>query len=284
MKQQILLSAQELFAEQKRKVLIVADCRFALSDPGSGHKDYLKAHIPGAIYAHLDDDLSSPVTGSSGRHPLPDADSFAAFLARSGWQPGMKIVAYDDADGSIAARLWWLMKYFGHDAALLDGGFSAWQSAGYELESGQEVVTATVPVRLNEHSDLAVHTRTVLESLGSDDMVLVDVRASERFRGEIEPIDSVAGHIPGSVNYPFQLNLSANGKFKPADEIRKGLQTMLPGDQEVSDRIFMCGSGVTACHTIFATALVGLHGSKLYAGSWSEWIANPSRPVEPKAG
>jgi len=283
MKQQILLSAQELFAEQKRKACIVADCRFVLGEPGSGYKDYLKAHVPGAIYAHLDDDLSGSVTSSSGRHPLPDADSFAAFLARSGWQSGMKIVAYDDADGSIAARLWWLMKYFGHDAALLDGGFTAWQSAGYELESGQETVTATIPVRLNVQSDLAVHTRTVLESLGSDDMVLVDVRASERFRGEIEPIDPIAGHIPGSVNYPLQLSLSSDGKFKPADEIRKGLQT-LPGDQEAKDRVFMCGSGVTACHTIFAAELVGLQGSKLYAGSWSEWIRNPSRPVEPKAG
>ena len=280
MKQQILLSAQELFAEQKSKACIVADCRFVLSDPGSGYKDYLKAHIPGAVYAHLDDDLSSPVTSHSGRHPLPDADSFTAFLARSGWKPGMKMVAYDHADGSIAARLWWLMKYFGHDAALLDGGFSAWQSAGYELKSGQETVAVTVPVGLNVHSDLSVHTRTVLESLGSDDMVLVDVRASERFRGEIEPIDPVAGHIPGSVNYPFQLNLSSDGKFKPAQEIRDGLQTLSAGREE-KDCVYMCGSGVTACHTIFAAELVGLHGSKLYAGSWSEWIRNSSRPVEP---
>jgi len=283
MTQKILLSAQEVFAEQRRGTCIVVDCRFVLSDPGSGYEGYLKAHIPGAIYAHLDNDLSSPVTSSSGRHPLPEADSFAAFLARSGWQPGITIVAYDEVDGSIAARLWWLMKYFGHDAALLDGGFSAWQSAGYELESGQVAVATTVPVKLNKRNDMAVHTRTVLESLGSDDMVLVDVRASERFRGEIEPIDPVAGHIPGSVNYPFQLNHSSSGKFKPAHEIRKGLQT-LPGDQETKDWVYMCGSGVTACHTIFAAELAGLHRSKLYAGSWSEWIRNPSRPVETKAG
>ena len=283
MKSQILLSAQELFAEQQSKACIVADCRFVLNDPGSGYKDYLKAHIPGAVYAHLDDDLSSLITSSSGRHPLPDADSFAAFLARSGWKPGMKIVAYDHADGSIAARLWWLMKYFGHDAALLDGGFSAWQAVGYETRSGQETTAVTAPVRLNARSDLAVQTPTVLESLDLDDMVLVDVRAGERFRGEIEPIDPVAGHIPGSVNYPYQLSLSSNGKFKPAHEIRKGLQT-LPGDQNAKDKVYMCGSGVTACHTIFAAELVGLHGSKLYAGSWSEWIRNPSRPVEPKAG
>ena len=281
MNQQILFSAQELFTEQERKACIVADCRFVLKDPGSGYKEYLKAHIPGAIYAHLDNDLSSPVNSSSGRHPLPDADSFAAFLARSGWKPGMKIVAYDNADGSIAARLWWLMKYFGHDAALLDGGFAAWQSAGYGLESGQEAVAPTVPVGLNIHSDLVIHTRKVLESLGSDDMALVDVRASERFKGEIEPIDPVAGHIPGSINFPFQLNLSSDGKFKPAHEIQKVFQSM-PVGQKAKDRVYMCGSGVTACHAIFAAELVGLSGSKLYAGSWSEWIRNPSRPVEPK--
>ncbi|MDX2427445.1 MAG: sulfurtransferase [Xanthomonadales bacterium] len=283
MSQKILLSARDVFAEQKRRTCIVVDCRFVLSDPGSGYKDYLKAHIPGAIYAHLDNDLSGPVTSSSGRHPLPDADSFAAFLARSGWQPGIKIVAYDEADGSIAARLWWLMKYFGHNAALLDGGLSAWQSAGYELESGQVPVAVAVPVQLNKRNDLVVHTRSVLESLGSDDMVLVDVRASERFSGEFEPIDPVAGHIPGSVNYPFQLNLSSNGKFKSIHEIQKGLQT-LPAGPEANDKVYMCGSGVTACHTIFAAELVGFYGSKLYAGSWSEWIRNPSRPAESKAG
>jgi len=286
MSQQILISAQELHEAQKDKALIIADCRFDLGDPGSGYRDFLQAHIPGAVYAHLDDDLSSPVTNSSGRHPLPDADRFAVFLAQSGWQPGTRLVAYDNAGGSIAARLWWLMKYFGHDgAALLDGGFPAWQSAGYALESGSVEPVRKVPVNFSANfsarNDLVVSTAEVLESLGEHDMGLTDVRASERFQGEIEPIDSVAGHIPGSVNFPFQLNLSPNGGFRPVQEIREGLLT-LSGEQPAKDRVYMCGSGVTACHTIFAAELAGLSDSKLYAGSWSEWIRDPSRPVEPK--
>jgi len=277
----ILVSAQELRAAQASKSCLVFDCRFVLSDPGSGYKDYLDAHIPGALYAHLDEDLSSPITGSSGRHPLPDAEEFAAFLARSGWQPGTRLVAYDLADGSIAARLWWLMKYFGYDdVALLDGGFRAWQSAGYELERGRVVTAESTPVSLEARADMVVSTKEILDTLGDGGRVLVDVRACERFRGEVEPIDPVAGHIPGSVNFPFQLNLYANGSFKPVAEVRERLTT-LAGRHRSEDLVFMCGSGVTACHTLFAAELAGLEGSKLYAGSWSEWIRSPSRPVEP---
>ncbi len=155
MSNSILLTAQELQAALVGNNCLVFDCRFVLSDPGAGYRDYLEAHIPGAVYAHLDDDLSSPVTSFSGRHPLPEADSFAAFLARSGWRPGTRLVAYDQVDGSIAARLWWLMKYFGHDyAALLDGGFRAWQSAGYALESGPVTAGQTEPVTLKPNADL----------------------------------------------------------------------------------------------------------------------------------
>jgi thiosulfate/3-mercaptopyruvate sulfurtransferase len=281
MSHKILLSPQELQAELVSNTCLIFDCRFVLSDPGSGHRDYLEAHIPGAVYAHLDDDLSGPVTRFSGRHPLPEAQVFAAFLARSGWQPGARLVAYDHADGSIAARLWWLMKYFGHDcAALLDGGFRAWHSAGYELESGQVTAARAVPVGLRANADLVVSTAEILDGLGGDDRVLTDVRAGERFRGEFEPIDPVAGHVPGAVNYPFQLNLTAEGRFKAVEDIRAGLQT-LAENHHATDLVYMCGSGVTACHTIFAGELAGLEQSKLYAGSWSEWIRDPSRPVEP---
>jgi len=284
MTQQMLISAQDLLAAQKNRTCVVVDCRFALSDPAAGYRKYLEAHIPGAVYAHLDDDLSSPVTSSSGRHPLPGADRFAAFLARSGWQPGDRLVAYDDAGGAIAARLWWLMKYFGHDcAALLDGGFPAWQSAAYELESGPVKAIGTTLVSFSAINDFVVSTEDILERLGRSDTVLVDVRASERFRGEIEPIDNVAGHIPGSVNYPLQQSISESGGFKPAQDIRQGLLT-LQGDHTAKDVIYMCGSGVTACHTIFAAELAGLQGAKLYPGSWSEWIRDPSRPIEPKTG
>lgn len=280
MKRQILLSAQALHAAQKSKAYLVVDCRFVLSDPGAGFKAYLDAHIPGAVYANLDDDLSSPVTSSSGRHPLPDANKFAAFLARCGWQPGIQMIAYDDAGGAIAARLWWLMKYFGNDcAALLDGGIAAWQSEGYESESGHVTATATSPVSLSTNEGLIVSTLEIIQNLGGHDRLLVDVRAGERFRGEVEPIDLVAGHIPGSVNYPVQLNLSPSSTFKPAREVRKGLLA-LSDRHPAKDLVYMCGSGVTACHAIFAAEMAGLKGSKLYVGSWSEWIRDPSRPVE----
>jgi thiosulfate/3-mercaptopyruvate sulfurtransferase len=284
MSHKILVSAQELQAGLVNSNCLIFDCRFALSDPGSGYRDYLQAHIPGAIYAHLDDDLSGPVTPFSGRHPLPGAQEFAAFLARSGWQPGTRLVAYDHADGSIAARLWWLMKYFGHDCvALLDGGFRAWQSAGYEQESGQVTARGAEPVDLRTNAGLVVSTSEILAGLGGDDRILADVRAGERFRGEFEPIDPVAGHVPGAVNYPFQLNLTAEGRFKSAEEIRAGL-LKLAGNHHAGDIVFMCGSGVTACHAIFAGELAGQKQSGLYAGSWSEWIRDRSRPVEPKTG
>lgn len=284
MGQKILISPRDLHATQESNASIIVDCRFDLGDPGSGYRDYLEAHIPGAIYAHLDDDLSSPVTANSGRHPLPDADKFAAFLARSGWQPGIGLVAYDSAGGAIAARLWWLMKYFGHDcAALLDGGITSWLSAGYELESGRVTTSTAVPASLNANGEMVIATTEVLEGLGKDGRVLVDVRASERYSGEFEPIDSVAGHVPGSVNYPLQLNLSQNGQFNPVQQIRDGLQG-LSKNLVAKDVVYMCGSGVTACHTLFAAELAGLGGSRLYAGSWSEWIRDPSRPAEPQKG
>lgn len=280
MRQPILFSAEQLHTAQQGKACLVVDCRFVLSDPGSGYREYLKAHIPGAVYAHLDDDLSSPVTSMSGRHPLPDAEKFAEFLAQCGWQPGTSLIAYDDAGGSIAARLWWLMKYFGHaDAALLDGGLPAWQAAGYALESGRLTTTRTAQCGFKVRSDLVMSTAELLDNFGRSDRILADVRARERYRGEIEPIDPVAGHIPGAVNFPFQRNLSPDGRFRPAQEVRKELLT-LSGDQQAGDMVYMCGSGVTACHTIFAAELAGLKEAKLYAGSWSEWIRDPSRPIE----
>ena len=281
MNQKMLYSAQELHAAQKDKAVLIVDCRFFLSDTEKGFRDYLHAHIPGAVYAHLDDDLSSPVTSDSGRHPLPNADRFAAFLARSGWQPGTTLVAYDDAGGAIAARLWWLMNYFGHgQAALLDGGLQAWQSAGYELESGQVKVAAAEPVMIEVRSGLVVSSRDILKGVADQSICLADVRAAERFKGEVEPLDPVAGHIPGSVNFPFQLSLEPDDRFKPANDIRKLLLDFAES-QQAGELVFMCGSGVTACHAVFSAELVGLKGSKLYAGSWSEWIRDRSRPVEP---
>ena len=279
MSQKILISAQGLHKLHQTTPCVIFDCRFALDDPDAGYQDYLKSHIPGAVYAHLDDDLSSPVTVNSGRHPLPYANKFAAFLGRSGWQPGVPLIAYDASGGAIAARLWWLMKYFGQDdAAILDGGIAAWIATGHELQSGQVSVVHLPATELTSHDDLQLSTADVVEGLTTNEIVLVDARAPERFRGEVEPIDSVAGHIPGSVNYPLNRNLDPNGRFKTAHEIRGELEIIADG-QESQQFVHMCGSGVTACHNIFAAELAGLQGSKLYVGSWSEWIRDPSRPV-----
>ncbi len=279
MVRKILLSAQALRALLENTACVIFDCRFVLEDPGAGYEDYLESHLPGAVYAHLDNDLSGPIRTGSGRHPLPDADQFASFLGRSGWCPGKLLVAYDDAGGGIAARLWWLMKYFGHDqAALLDGGIPAWWSAGLALESGQPRIAAQSATNLAGNDNLVLSTAEVISGLDRQQIVLADARAPERFRGKIEPIDTVAGHIPGSVNYPYNLNLSADGTFKSAAEIHAGLGALV-GQHDAQDLVHMCGSGVTACNNLFAAELAGIHGSRLYVGSWSEWIQDPARPV-----
>lgn len=280
MVQQILLSAQELRDAQDNPGCVIVDCRFFLDDPDAGLEDYVESHIPGAVYADLDNDLSSPITIGSGRHPLPDADQFAMFLARSGWTPGKLLVAYDDAGGAVAARLWWLMKYFGHDgAALLDGGIRAWRAAGFDLDSGGQFATAQAVASYQVREDLVISVTEVGEALNRNRIVLADARAPERFSGEIEPIDSVAGCIPGSVNYPYNWNLSRDATFKAVEEIRDGMLD-LAGSHQPENLVHMCGSGVTACHNIFAAELAGLPVSRLYVGSWSEWIRDPSRPTE----
>ena len=278
---QILVSATELNSIRNHSDYVIFDCRFDLNDTHAGLKAYLEAHVPGAVYAHLDDDLSSPITSTSGRHPLPDEALFASFLARSGWSPGKQVLAYDDAGGSIAARLWWLMKYFGHDCgALLDGGINVWREAGFELESGQSNPAVQQAARFHANRKLVHSVSDIIEGLSSGDILLVDARAAERFAAQVEPIDTVAGHIPGAVNYPFMLNLAADNSFHPVNRLH-GAFRRLAGDFDVQDLVHMCGSGVTACSNIFAAELAGLEGSKLYVGSWSEWIRDPSRPVGP---
>ena len=265
----------------EHKECVIVDCRFVLEDPDAGFEDYLDSHIPGAVYAHLDNDLSGPLTSTGGRHPLPDATRFASFLGDIGWSVGKLLVAYDDAGGAIAARLWWLMKYFGHDcAALLDGGIPAWWAAGYELESGPSTVTSLPPADFRICGELEISTQEIIEALGKDEIVLADARSRERFTGQNEPIDTVAGHIPGSVNYPYNINLAPNGAFKTVKEIRRE-QLKLAESHKPQELVHMCGSGVTACNNIFAAELAGLPGSRLYVGSWSEWIQDSSRPIEP---
>jgi thiosulfate/3-mercaptopyruvate sulfurtransferase len=274
----ILVSPAELEALLADGRCLAVDCRFEFSDTGKGRTDWLSGHIPGAAYAHLDDDLSSPITARSGRHPLPDADRFAAYLASIGWTKGKLLVAYDEGSNAVASRLWWLMRYFGQQSALLDGGLAAWVASGRPLEAGSQARTPCDAVKLCPDDSMQVGSDEVLRSLG-ENCLLLDARAGQRFRGEVEPLDTKAGHIPGSVNRPFGANLELGGRFKEPAALREEFLSLLGGrDPQVV--MHSCGSGVTACHNLFAMELAGLAGTRLYPGSWSEWIRDPSRPIE----
>ncbi len=258
---------------------LVVDCRFDLSDVNKGRNDWLAGHIPGAHYAHLDHDLAAPVTNQSGRHPLPETGAFAGFLASLGWSEGQLVVAYDEGSSAFAGRLWWLMRYFGQPAALLDGGMAAWKEAGLPLETGPvESQPAPVP-RLQAMTTMAVSVEQVLKNLKSKDDIVLDARSPERFSGETETLDAKGGHIPDSVNRYMQLNLGVNGKFKAPAELRSEFEALL-GETGAASVVHSCGSGVTACHNLFAMELAGMGTGKLYPGSWSEWIRDPSRPIE----
>jgi len=261
---------------------LIIDCRFNLGDVQYGERSYLEGHIPGAYYLHLDHHLSSPVTPHTGRHPLPDLNRLGWHLQQLGLYPNRQVVVYDDASGAIAARAWWLIRMLGHQSvALLDGGFPAWQACFPDrLEDSIPATSACVEEAVFEPISLidATVTSEQLESLLQQrTYLLVDARAAERFRGEVEPIDPVPGHVPGAINRPFNDNLN-DGLFKDADTLAEEWQTLL-GSYSPSQVIHMCGSGVTACHNLLAMEHAGLVGAKIYAGSWSEWIRSPSRPV-----
>lgn len=256
----------------------VVDCRFDLSNPDAGEAAYAAAHVPGAVYAHLDRDLSSARTPRSGRHPLPDPAVLAATFGRLGIDAGTQVVAYDESGGFYAARLWWLLRWLGHDAvAVLDGGLAAWRAAGQPLEAD---VPAIAPRRFEPRvAERATVDAEVLEGLlEGAAVVLLDARATERFEGRVEPLDPKAGHVPGARNHPYTRNLGPDGRFLPAGELRERLLERLAG-RRAEEVVSMCGSGVTACHTLLAFAIAGLDGPRLYPGSWSEWSRDPSRPV-----
>jgi thiosulfate/3-mercaptopyruvate sulfurtransferase len=272
-----LVSANDLHAQMASPELVVVDCRFDLRDSGAGERAWTAGHIAGATYAHLDRDLSDLSRSGRGRHPLPDADAFCATLVRWGMTPRHQLVAYDAGDGAHAARLWWMLRTLGHErVAVLDGGLAAWVGAGYALDTAPP---RPRPGRYAARFDVRAmaSTAVVAARLASGNGILLDARSAERFRGEIEPIDPIAGHIPGALNRHFALNL-ADGRFKTpgvlAEEFRK-----LMGDTVPSDVLLMCGSGVTACHNLLAMEHAGMRGARVYAGSWSEWISDPSRPV-----
>jgi len=257
---------------------VVVDCRFILSKPDAGREAYAAGHIPGARYAHLNDDLSAPVTATSGRHPLPDPQQLAAKFGAWGIGPGKQVVAYDDSFGAMAARLWWLLRWLGHDSvALLDGGLPRWQREGHAMTGELPVFQPAVFVP-HPRNEMVVDADFVARAVHDRRWLVMDARSEERFNGEVEPLDPVAGHIPGAVNLPFEDNLHVSGRFESPDELRKLYAGQLQNVQP-DHVVQMCGSGVTACHNLLAMEHAGLHGARLYAGSWSEWIRDPGRPV-----
>lgn len=258
---------------------LVVDCRFDLGDVNKGRKDWLAGHIPGAHHAHLNEDLAMPITDQSGRHPLPEAGAFAGFLASMGWSEGQLVVACDAGSNAFAGRMWWLMRYFGQPAALLDGGLAAWNEAGLPLETGPGDSQPVPASNLQAMSTMVVSSEQVLENLESKDDIVLDARSPERFSGQNEPLDTVGGHIPGAVNRYLQLNLALNGKFKNPATLRSEFKALL-GEATAAAIVHSCGSGVTACHNLFAMELAGMGTGRLYPGSWSEWIRDPSRPIE----
>jgi thiosulfate/3-mercaptopyruvate sulfurtransferase len=262
-----------------RRHLRVVDCRFDLGSPEAGRRAYLESHIPKARYADLNRVLSAPVDLSTGRHPLPQAEVFAERLRELGIGNDTQVVAYDDANSSFAARLWWMLRWLGHDAvAVLDGGFKAWIAAGGARETGEAAAAAAEQFTARVRAESVVSTGEVERALRDGTALLVDARAAERFAGTVEPIDPVAGHVPGAVNHPFSVNLAADGRFLPEAELERRWRERLAG--VAPDKLIaMCGSGVTACHHLLSLEAAGLPGGRLYAGSWSEWISDPRRPV-----
>lgn len=274
----VLMSVDELRARLHDPQLRVADVRFDLADTGSGAAAYAEAHVPGAIYAHLDRDLSDHARRGLGRHPLPQADTFARWLATVGYAPEQHWIVYDADSGAFAARLWWMLRAIGHrEVRVLDGGIAAWRAAGAPLTAQAPARAATsVDARF---SGSAMVDFAAVESLRGDAAWrLVDARATPRFRGDVEPLDPVAGHIPGAINRPFAENLGADGRFK-SPEILRAEWLRLLGSADSGQVVHMCGSGVTACHNLLAMEHAGLRGSRLFPPSWSGWISDRSRAV-----
>ncbi|MCC5861330.1 MAG: sulfurtransferase [Gammaproteobacteria bacterium] len=275
-----LIDANTLAARLDDAALRVIDCSFQLTDPGAGRAAYLRGHIPGAVYADLERDLSGPVSEHTGRHPLPSRHDFEATLGMLGISNNHQVVAYDNAGGAYAARLWWLLRWMGHGAvAVLNGGLQAWLAGGRSLDPG-EVIPPRVRFMPGAPLGACVDAEDILQGRVAR---LLDARGPERFSGAEEPIDPVAGHVSGAVNHPFTQNLDTAGRFLARDVLRERLQASLGGIAPAQTAA-MCGSGVTACHLLLAMEVAGLDGAALYPGSWSEWIRDPARPVATAVG
>ncbi len=290
-----LISAQQLQTLlTSGQPCMVFDCSFQLTDAQAGEAMYAESHLPGALYAHLDKHLSAakdPVTGkaapgtstSGGRHPLPTREAFAQWLGSVGFNNSMQAVVYDRQNANYCGRLWWMLKWAGHDnVAVLDGGLQAWQAAGGAVESGPQPQTSASNYVL-AHELIALATiETVASRLsnttGDNAQTLIDARSAPRFRGEVEPLDPVAGHIPGALNRLFSENIGEDGCFKPTDQLKAEFLALL-GNRDPASVVHHCGSGVSALPNLIAMEIAGLRGSALFAGSWSEWCADPARPV-----
>ena len=274
-----LIASKELYPHLHLDNWVILDCRFSLGDPNKGRIDYLASHIPGARYVHLDEDLSGPIIdGQTGRHPLPDLESFASKLRSWGIDHDTQVVAYDDMGGPFAARLWWMLQWLGHEkAAVLDGGLPAWIKSGYQTDNSIPTLSPSqyTPSLASNHVVSAGEVMNRLESSGT---ILVDARAEPRFAGVQEPIDPIAGHIPGAVSYPFKGNLTEEGTFKSPEALKERFQSLAQPSPH-TEVICYCGSGVTAAHNVLAMVHAGLPFPLMYPGSWSEWITDPSRPI-----
>jgi thiosulfate/3-mercaptopyruvate sulfurtransferase len=255
----------------------IVDCRFYLVEPSKGETEYVAEHVPGAVYAHLDRDLAGPRTGKNGRHPMPSVETMVERFSRFGVGDDVQVIAYDTSQGQMAARLWWMLRYLGHDAAaVLDGGLQTWKAEGRPLASGRES-RDTRPFVARPRESMRIDVDALeRERTGH---LLVDARAPERFRGEVEPFDPVKGRIAGARNHPTAASLAADGRFLAPAELRERFRSIL-GGSPIDSVVSYCGSGVTACHNLLAMDVAGLPGARLYPGSWSEWSADEKRPIE----
>lgn len=273
-----LVSVAELAAHLSDPEWVVCDCRHDLSDYEAGRRAYSTGHIPGARFLHLDEDLSGLKNGFNGRHPLPHPVTFTLRLAALGIDNGKQVVAYDASGGCYAARLWWMLRWVGHKrAAVLDGGWDAWIRSGQPGNSAPSEAPA-VTYTPYPRPELIVDTGFIARHIGNGSVQVLDARSPERFRGENETLDPVAGHIPGAMNRFFKSNLDEDGRFKSADTLKREFSSLI-GNRAPANIVHQCGSGVTACHNLLAMEIAGIPGSRLYPGSWSEWVSDRERPI-----
>jgi thiosulfate/3-mercaptopyruvate sulfurtransferase len=278
MKYTTVITSEQLYAHLGDENWAILDSRYDLERSRWGEEQYLREHVPGAVYVDLDHSLSAPKDGTNGRHPLPDLETITAYFSELGIDEDTQVIAYDARGGGIAARVWWMLNYLGHEGvAVLDGGFPEWKRLGLPVRSQRETRSRReFTPRVNP--DFKVNSAEVLEEVSRPSNLLVDSRAPERYRGEEEPFDPIAGRIPGAVNRFWQANLNDSGRFRNPEILREEFENIL-GSFSPEETIIYCGSGVTGCHNVLSMAFAGLPGARLYAGSWSEWSSDPNRPI-----